>query len=154
MENVDDFITNRYKNQLDWLNKKASLCKTVYSWGHGIMISCSAIIPVLIQMASAECVWPKISASIMSVSVAVIGGLLSRFAPYKLWQQYRITAETLVAEYWSYKSQLGKYKEINDPDVLFAERVQSILKAEHEDWIKLHTELEMSLSQKKENKDV
>ena len=153
MENIEDFIENRYQNQLDWLNDKSAHYKRLYSWGHGIMIFCSAIIPVLIQMASVECVWPKILASIMSVSVAIIGGLLSRFAPYKLWQQYRITAETLVAEYWSYRSKSGKYNEIDDPDVLFAERVQSILKAEHEDWVKLHTELEMSLSKKKENKD-
>ena len=123
MNNIEDFINDRYKNQLDWLNRKAVYYKRLYSWGHGIMIAFSAIIPVLIQMANVECVWPKISASVMSVGVAIIGGLLSRFAPYKLWQQYRITAETLVAEYWSYKTSLGKYKEIDDPDVLFVERV-------------------------------
>lgn len=153
MENVEDFITNRYQDQLDWLNRKAIYYKRLYSWGHGVIIVFSAIIPVLIQMANAECVWPKISASVMSVGVAIIGGLLSRFAPYKLWQQYRITAETLIAEYWSYKASLGKYNEVDDSDALFAERVQSILKAEHEDWIKLHTELEMSLLNKKEYKN-
>ena len=153
MENFEEFIESRYKNQLDWLNEKSAHYKHLYSWGHGIMVAFSAIIPVLIQMLNADSTWPKITASAMSVIVAIIGGLLSRFAPYKLWQQYRITAETLVAEYWSYKSLLGKYREIDDPDVLFAERVQSILKAEHEDWIRLHTELEMSLSQKKEYKN-
>ena len=65
-----------------------------------------------------------LGAFIASIIVAIMGGLLSRFAPYRLWQQYRITAETLVAEFWSYKSHVGDYKSAVDADELFAERVQ------------------------------
>ena len=148
MDNIDDFIENRYKNQLDWLNGKATCYKRFYSWGNGIVIIFSAIIPVLIQMSSAECVWPKIIASAMSVLVAIIGGLLSRFAPYKLWQQYRITAETLVAEFWTYKTRIGEYDAVTDPDKVFASKVQSILQTEHADWIKLHSELQDTLLKK------
>lgn len=155
MNNFDKFIDNRYKNQLDWLNSKAKCHKRFYIWGHGTMIVFSSIVPVLIQISiNTKCIWVGIVASILSVCVAIIGGLLSRFAPYKLWQQYRMTAETLVAEFWSYKTRLGAYKEIGDADELFAERVQTILKAEHEDWIKLHSELEMSLLKEKDRKNV
>ena len=155
MNNVDDFINNRYKNQLEWLNSKAKWYKRLYTWGHGTMIAFSSIVPVLIQISSNnKCIWVGIVASILSVCVAIIGGLLSRFAPYKLWQQYRMTAETLVAEFWSYKARLGAYKEISDADALFAEHVQAILKAEHEDWIKLHSELEVSLLKGKGNNNV
>ena len=150
MENIEEFVEKRYKNQLEWLNDKATYYKRLYSWGNGIIIVFSAIIPILIQMSNAGCVWPKISASAMSVSVAIIGGLLSRFAPYKLWQQYRITAETLVAEFWTYKTCIGESGAAADPDKVFALKVQSILRTEHSDWITLHSELQDTLSKKVE----
>lgn len=144
MEDIDNFIQKRYKHQLEWLNGKAKLYKVVYAFGSGTVIVFSAIIPVLIQVSDKT----RCLASVLSIIVAIIGGLLSRFAPYRLWQQYRITAETLVAEFWSYKSHVGDYKSAVDADELFAERVQSILKAEHADWIRLHSELQLSLAKK------
>lgn len=143
MEDIEDFIEKRYKDQLNWLNKKANSYKRLYTWSDGAIIVFSAMIPVLIQVS--ECT--RWLASILSIMVAIIGGMLSHFAPYKLWQQYRTTAETLVAEYWSYKARIGEYKSVEDADELFAEHVQAILKTEHADWLKLHAELEISLKQ-------
>jgi len=144
MEDIEDFIEKRYKHQLEWLNGKAKLYKLAYTLGSGAVIVLSAIIPVLIQVSDRT----RCLASVFSIIVAIIGGLLSRFAPYRLWQQYRTTAETLVAEYWSYKAHIGEYKSVEDVDELFAEHVQAILKIEHVDWVKLHSEIQLSLKQK------
>lgn len=138
-----DFYENRYKNQLNWLNSKSAHYKKLYCWGQFVVIVCSTSVPFLIK--SGFPCSENISA-LVSLIAAILGGLLFAFAPFKLWQQYRTTAEALVSEYWMFKCGLDKYEKAENPEKMFAENVQAILKAEHVNWVKLLSTIQKELS--------
>lgn len=145
--NFDDFYKNRYKNQLDWLNDKSAHYKRLYCWGQSIVIVCSASVPFLIKSG-----WnfSDTIAAIVSLVAAIVGGMLVAFAPFKLWQQYRTTAEALVSEYWMFKCGLDKYGDADNAEKMFAENVQAILKAEHVNWAKLQSSIQKEIDKMKE----
>ncbi len=75
----------------------------------------------------------QVSAGIMGIAVAAIGGLLSLYRYQEKWVEYRVTAENLKREKYFFLTATEPYHGDDKFTVLVA-RVETILAAENMQW--------------------
>ena len=77
----------------------------------------------------------KLLVSIISIGV-IIGTSSSKvFKFQEKWINYRTTCETLKKEWYYYKSGIYEYKESENLEELFVERVENLISRENTYWM-------------------
>ena len=90
----EKFITERFKDQVDWYDRKAMYNQKMYKQFQWIVIVLSASTPVLVAL-DGFLHW--IAIAISSV-VAILTTALKTFRYQEHWLNYRTTCETLKKE--------------------------------------------------------
>ena len=70
-----------------------------------------------------------------AIIVVVIAGGLKAFKFQENWISYRTTCELLKKEYIYYNSKTKDYKNSEDPESLFIERVEELISRENTFWV-------------------
>lgn len=131
-EDFEKYLKDRYNKQIDWYRKKASSSKKTYQSLQTIVVIFSVITPTLVIVGEGDLRW----LAIISSSIVAIGAsLLKTFKYHENWINYRTTRETLGKEIHYYNAKLFGYKEIEDPEALFVERVEAVISRENTLWI-------------------
>lgn len=126
------YLEDRYNPQMNWYSKNASHNKRIYQGLQTLVIVFSVITPTIIAIGEGWLRWLALTASaIVAVGVA----LLKAFKYHEHWTNYRTTRETLRKEIHYYRARLFGYKEAEDPEALFVERVEAVISRENTLWI-------------------
>ncbi|MCP4410034.1 MAG: DUF4231 domain-containing protein [Gammaproteobacteria bacterium] len=131
------YLTERVNDQLKYYEKAATRAKREYTWMQSAVIVLGLIVPVAVNLPvkwgtevdiSLEI---KIAVTLMSLTVAILNGLLNFGKQGDKWLSYRMTEELLKREKFMYLSAAGKYVDKQTAFAEFVTTVESIISAEH-----------------------
>lgn len=131
-EDFEKYLNDRYSKQIEWYDKKASYNRRVYQSLQAFVVIFSVITPILIMVGQE---WLRWLAVISSAMVAIGASFLKIFKYHENWVNYRTTRETLRKETHYYDAKLFGYKEAEDPEALFVERVEAVISRENTLWV-------------------
>jgi len=134
-KNFDDYLEDRYENQINWYSNRASKSKLYYSLFQWSAIILSASLPVLI--ASVPETWQLLTI-VLSILLAICTTGLKTFKFQENWISYRTISETLKKEKHFYDAQIDEYAEASDREALFVDRVENLISREHSLWVTTH----------------
>ena len=131
-EIFNDYLENRYKNQVAYYSRSSAKNQTRYKQFQWVLIVLSAATPILAAFNPEKM---QLAVVIISAVVAILTAGLKTFQYQELWINYRATNELLKPEIYYYKFGVGPYAEQGiDKERLFVSRVESILDKEHVNW--------------------
>lgn len=131
-EDFKGYLKDRYYKQIDWYGTKGSLNKKAYQSLQTIVVVFAVITPTLVIIGEGGLRWLAV---ISSAIVAILCSLLKVFKFQENWINYRTTSETLRKEIHYYKAKLAGYKDAEDPEALFVERVEAVISRENTLWV-------------------
>ncbi|HEY9205322.1 MAG TPA: DUF4231 domain-containing protein [Candidatus Methanoperedens sp.] len=119
----------RLEDQLSWYDNKSMENQKWYKRLKIAEIIAAAIIPFTAGFDGFG-----IFTGILGVLIVIFIGIQSLNQYHDNWISYRSTAEQLKHEKYLWLSKAGPYKDAKDPEVMFAERVESLISREHAKW--------------------
>jgi hypothetical protein len=128
VEDIEEYIENRYKSQVQWYDKKAIYYKFCTQIFNVITIFFGALTPIVAALDHR--IITIILASIVTISL----GLLKFYKCEEHWHNYRTTCETLKKEENYFKYRINGYSTAQEPEKLFVERVESLISRENTLW--------------------
>ena len=131
-EDFQKYLEERYKDQINWYDKKSVWNQKLYRHFQLSVIILAAITPVLVAIAPEATRWPAV---IIAALVAIGTTILKTFKYQENWINYRTTCETLRKEIHFYRAGLGDYRDSEDREALFVERVESLISRENTMWL-------------------
>ena len=136
-EDFQKYLKERYENQTDWYDKKSIWNQKMYRRFQWAVIVLSAITPVLVAIVAIRpevkvTSWPAV---VISAIVAIGTTALKTFKYQENWINYRTTCETLRKEIHFYNASVGEYKDTDDREALFVERVEALISRENTMWL-------------------
>jgi len=134
-EKFDKFLTDRYKKEVNWYDRRANRNQLLYTIFQWVAICLSALTPFLIVIGE---VWSHLLAVAMAVLVAISTAALKAFKYQENWINYRTTCETLRKEIHFYEAGIQGYDSVADKEALFVERVESLISRENTLWLTTH----------------
>jgi uncharacterized integral membrane protein len=130
-EDFQNYLKERYEDQINWYDKKSMLNQKMYRFFQLSVIILAAITPVLVAIAPETNRWP----AVIIAALVAIGTIILNTSKYQEnWINYRTTAETLRKEIHFYRAGLGDYRDSEDREALFIERVESLISRENIMW--------------------
>jgi hypothetical protein len=126
-----DIVLARLEDQATWYDGRAVQYQRRYKWLKGIEIVAAAAIPVLAGQRELAVVVAGLGALIV-----VLEGVQALNQYHGNWVSYRNTAERLRSERVLFEVGAGPYAWVEEPEVLLAERVESMLSTERHEWVR------------------
>lgn len=130
-EQFNDYLENRYYNQIEWYDKKASYNQKIFKTLQLIVTALAVVTPILLVVQEELLLWIAV---LTSATVAISATLLRTFNYHENWLNYRSTCEMLKKEIYYYKAKLHDYHDATDPEALFVERVEDLISREQTFW--------------------
>jgi len=131
-EEFKKYLKERYEDQINWYDRKAIWNQKMYRRFQSIVIVFSAITPILVATGIEQSKWPAV---FISAVVAIGTAFLKAFKYQENWVSYRTTCETMRKEIHFYEAEIGDYKNTDDRESLFVERVESLISRENTMWL-------------------
>jgi len=119
----------RLEDQLSWYDSKSMENQRWYKRLKIAEIIAAAIIPFAAGFDGLG-----ILTGILGVLIVIFIGIQSLNQYHDNWISYRSTAEQLKHEKYLWLSKAGPYKNTEKPEVMLAERVESLISKEHAKW--------------------
>jgi len=119
----------RLEEQLGWYDRKSQHDQRVYKALKICQLITAAAIPLAASISA-----PIWVAGAGGALIVVVEGIQQLMQYQQNWITYRATCERLKHEKFLYLSSAGPYAAAADPDVLLAERVESLVSQEHAAW--------------------
>lgn len=119
----------RLEEQLAWYDRKSQSDQRVYKALKICQLITAAAIPFVASISA-----PIWVAGAGGALIVVVEGIQQLMQYQQNWITYRATCERLKHEKFLYLSHAGPYAAAADPDVLLAERVESLVSQEHAAW--------------------
>ncbi len=127
----------RLEDQLSWYDTKSMENQKWYKRLKAAEIIAAAIIPFAAGFDRLG-----ILTGILGVFIVVLIGIQSLNQYHDNWISYRSTAEQLKHEKYLWLSKAGSYEDAKNPEVMLAERVESLISREHAKWEALMEKIE------------
>jgi len=131
-EEFQNYLKDRYEDQINWYDRKSARNQKVYRDLQLSVVVLSAITPVLVAIVPEATRWPAV---FIAALVAIGTTMLKTFKYQENWINYRTTCETLRKEIHFYKAGVDGYKDAEDREALFVERVESLISRENTMWL-------------------
>jgi Protein of unknown function (DUF4231) len=119
----------RLEEQIGWYDRKSQADQRVYK---GLKV-CQIVTAAAMPFAASISV-PVWVAGGGGALIVVLEGVQQLMQYQQNWITYRATCERLKHEKFLYLSHAGPYATAADPEVLLAERVESLVSQEHAAW--------------------
>lgn len=130
-EDFQRYLKERYEDQLNWYDRKSMWNQRRYRFFQWSVFILAPITPVLVAIATETTRWP----AVFIAALVTIGIIILQTSKYnENWIIYRTTAETLRKELHFYSLGLGDYRDSEDREALFIERVESLISRESIMW--------------------
>jgi hypothetical protein len=132
-ELFNDYVKNRYNDQMAFYDKNSVKNKTRYKTLQWTVIVLSSLSTAMAATGNIKQLQFLIVISTLLVAILTTG--LKTFNYQELWVNYRNTTEQLKPELYYYEFRVGPYAEKGiNREALFVARVESILDKEHASW--------------------
>jgi hypothetical protein len=131
-EDFDRYLKERYQNQVNWYDSRSLINQRLYKTLQWILIIAAAIGPILTFWSGGIKIWIAVTNAII---IAVLASGLKAFKFQENWINYRTTCELLKKEYIYYNSKTKDYKNSEDAESLFIERVEELISRENTFWV-------------------
>ena len=129
-----EYLEKRVKEQQLWYEDKATVNKRRFLTFQSIIIILSALIPLVVALSTVAGFekWIGLISAIISTIVAIIAGLDKLTQPQPNWFNYRANEESIKKEEWFFKYKAGPYRgmKAKDAEILFVERIESVISAD------------------------
>jgi hypothetical protein len=119
----------RLEEQIAWYDGKSQSDQRVYKGTKICQLVTAAAIPFAASVSAP--IWLPGAGGAL---IVVLEGVQQLMQYQQNWITYRATCERLKHEKFLYLSHAGPYAAAADPDVLLAERVESLVSQEHAAW--------------------
>jgi hypothetical protein len=119
----------RLEEQIAWYDRKSQSDQRVYKAMKVCQIVTAAAMPFAASISAP--IWVAGGGGAL---IVVIEGIQQLMQYQQNWITYRATCERLKHEKFLYLAHAGPYAAAIDPDVLLAERVESLVSQEHAAW--------------------
>ena len=138
-EQFDEYLKDRYQDQINYYGSKAGWNKRIYNWFQWSVIIVSSLLPVLVVSINEKY---KLVAAGLSVVLAIGTSALKAFKYQENWLNYRQLAEALKQEKHFYDADLGAYANAPDKHAIFVDHVESLISRENAIWTNVHQQKE------------
>jgi hypothetical protein len=137
----EDYILNRINQFREWYDTKASRAKKNYLTMQAVTVIGGAVVPILINVSSADLM--KYITSAISLTVVVLVSLESVFHFREQWKNYRSTEQTLAKEYFNFSTGDGAYRNMKKDEAFLklVERVENAIESENASTLNVMTTL-------------
>ena len=140
-EQFDEYLKDRYQDQIDYYGSKAGWNKRIYNWFQWSVIIVSAVMPVLV-ISTTKNEYITWATAGLSLLLAIGTSALKAFKFQENWLNYRQLAETLKQEKHFYDAGIGAYANAPDKHAIFVDRVESLISRENAIWTNVHQQKE------------
>jgi len=120
----------RLEDQISWYDRKSGWNQR---WHNGFKIL-EIILAAFIPFLAGTNANPLIIGG-TGVLIVILVGMQHVFQFHNNWINYRSTCENLRHEKYLWLAKAGPYLNIEDPDSVLADRVESLISQEHAKWI-------------------
>jgi hypothetical protein len=138
-EQFEEYLNERYRDQINYYTSKAGRNKRMYNWFQWSVIIVSAVLPVLVVSFKEDY---KYVAAGLSVVLAIGTSALKAFKFQENWLNFRQLAETLKQEKHFLDADLGGYATAADNRAMFVDHVESLISRENAIWTNVHQQKE------------
>ena len=138
-DSFQKYLTDRYEDQTNWYQRKASENKKKYQLFQWSVIVLSALVPVLVaveRVGENDLIWWF--SIVASVLLAIGTAGVKTFKFQENWINYRSTAERLIQEQLFFNADIGEYASADNKQKLFVERVEALISGENTGWVSTH----------------
>lgn len=130
------YLEKRVDDQLSYYQNAANKQKRKYVYTQSAIIILGLLVPVIINLPKEISgvdlsMWIQLTTTILSLSLAVMNGMLNFLKFGDLWLSYRMTEEVLKQEKYLFLASAGKYQDKENAYSQFVETVESIISSEH-----------------------
>ena len=130
------YLEKRVDDQLSYYGNAANKQKRKYVYTQSAIIILGLLVPVIINLPKEISgvdlsMWIQLTTTILSLSLAVMNGMLNFLKFGDLWLSYRMTEEVLKQEKYLFLASAGKYQDKENAYSQFVETVESIISSEH-----------------------
>jgi len=130
------YLEKRVDDQLSYYENAANKQKRKYVYTQSAIIILGLLVPVIINLPKEISgvdlsMWIQLTTTILSLSLAVMNGMLNFLKFGDLWLSYRMTEEVLKQEKYLFLASAGKYQDKENAFSQFVETVESIISSEH-----------------------
>ena len=139
-EKFEEYLSDRYYDQINWYQAKASLNKRRYQTFQWAVIILAAIVPVLVAASTQindphDKMYVNLATIICSVLLGIGTAGIKAFKFQENWINYRSTSERLIQEKYYYDGIIGEYGDTDNKEQLFVKRVEAIFSGEGSQWV-------------------
>ena len=127
---MTDPTLERLEDQISWYDRKSNRCQTWYKTLKLLVVGSAALIPFLAGSHA-----PAWSTGGLGVLIAILEGVQQLNQYQHNWIAYRSTCEYLKHEKFLFLAKAGPYAKAENPTILLAERVESLVSQEHAKWV-------------------
>jgi hypothetical protein len=130
--NEQEYVDQRLQSQLDWYSRRASRNQQWYRWLRVLEVVLASSIPFFTSLVKENPTMGTVI-SLMSVTIAIVSGLLALYKFQENWIEYRTTAESLKHEKFMFLTRTGPYN-VDQPFPVLVERVEATIAKESTSW--------------------
>jgi hypothetical protein len=126
----------RLEDQILWYSRRSSANLRWFRMLKIIELMAAAMIPFLATVPASDLLsHPSLVAGGLGILIVVLESFQGLFQFQNNWMNYRSTCEELKREKHLWMARAGTYAGTGNPDQLLAERIESVISAEHGRWI-------------------
>ena len=133
----DNPTVERLEEQIAWYDQKSMENQRWFKRLKVAQIVAAAIIPFAAGISA-----PVYVTGGLGLFIVIVEGLQSLNQYQHNWITYRSTCEELKHEKYLWLAKAGPFLNAENPDALFAERVESLISREHAKWVSTRTDAE------------
>lgn len=124
----------RLEDQIAWYARKSQTAHRYFKTLKLAQMITAAMLPLI---AVFRVGYPSEVAAVLGVILVVLEGLQQLYQFQQNWITYRSTSENLKHEKYLYLAASGPYTQTDNPLVLLADRVESLISREHTKWVSI-----------------
>lgn len=136
-EHIQKYIDVDYARAIKFYDDRANSTKLTYRILSIYIITISALLTPLVAFAPDELLW-RIVTALLTATIVIATGLLAHLKSHENWLTYRSSWDSLEREKRFFETRSGKYKDAEDPNVLFVEQIETIIAKEGSDFYSRH----------------
>ncbi len=130
MSTNSNHTSERLEEQIAWYDRKSVSNQRWYKRCKVGGIAVAAMIPLAAGLG-----WSAYVTGGLGVAIVILEGLQNLNQFHHNWIIYRSTCEELKHEKYLWLAKAGVYADVESPDVLLAERIESLVSREHTKWV-------------------
>lgn len=138
--NIDEYITSRVDDQINWYDKKSVDCQKKYKTTQTIEIILAALIPLLSSYAT-DCAAIAFIIGMLGSAIAIIESLTKLYKWHENWIEYRSTCELLRFQKNLFLTKSAPYNtESESLENIFVRNIENIISSENNKWKVINTD--------------